>query len=236
MAVQGAAERQQEIRQLFKDYKWFYQVFGGGVLVLIGVLIGSALFSGDPGYGTNLYTELMSIAVTVFVLDFINQRRAEQREIAQLQRQLIREAGGQSNETAKAAVDWLRSKDWLEGEIGLLRGVKLESANLSGANLYSANLSGANLYRANLSDANLYSANLSGAELWYADLSGAKLQAANLKGANLGGVHFDENTELPDGTNWTPETNMERFTDPEHPEFWRSSWEYSPAYRGDSNQ
>ncbi len=34
MAVQEATDRQQEIRQLFKEYKFFYQILGGGVLVL----------------------------------------------------------------------------------------------------------------------------------------------------------------------------------------------------------
>jgi hypothetical protein len=58
------------------------------------------------------------------------------------------------------------------------------------------------------------------------------LSGANLQGADLTGAKFDENTTLPDGTKWTPDTDMTRFTDPEHPEFWRSDIKWSPAYRG----
>jgi hypothetical protein len=36
---------------------------------------------------------------------------------------------------------------------------------------------------------------------------------------------------LPDGTRWTPDTDMERFTDPQHPAFWRSDNRHSPAHR-----
>jgi len=123
-----------------------------------------------------------------------------------------------------------------------LQGAKLSGANLQGANLHSINLKGAQLTDANLqdtwlNDANLQGANLSGANLQNAWLSvcicgepPANLQAANLSGANLSGANLegttltdallDENTILPDGTNWTPDTDIARFTDPMHPEFW----------------
>lgn len=42
---------------------------------------------------------------------------------------------------------------------------------------------------------------------------------ANLQGANLLAAWFDEDTVLPDGTKWVPDTDMERFTDPDHPDF-----------------
>ncbi len=181
MAVQRATERQQEIRKLFKDYKWFYQVFGGGLLVLIGILVGSLLFVGDAGYGTNLYTELISIAVTVAIVDRLSQRRATE----QLQKRLIREAGGRVNDMAVSAVRWLRAEGWL--------------------------LKNTNLIRANL--------------------QGAYLQRANLQRANLKSAKFDEKTTLPDAVwnhetkafegQWMPETDIERFTNPEHPDFWR---------------
>ena len=74
----------------------------------------------------------------------------------------------------------------------------------------------------NLQEADLRGANLQEANLW----------GANLQGADLGGATFDENTMLPDGTKWTPGTDMGRFTDREHPDFWRSDDPASPAYRG----
>ena len=29
---------------------------------------------------------------------------------------------------------------------------------------------------------------------------------------------------LPDGTHWTPETDMSRYTDHSHPDFWQPDW------------
>jgi hypothetical protein len=41
---------------------------------------------------------------------------------------------------------------------------------------------------------------------------------------------FDENTILPDGQNWNPNIDLNRFTDRSHPDFWRSTDTNSPAY------
>jgi hypothetical protein len=133
-----------------------------------------------------------------------------------------------------------------------LRGATLVDANLQGADLANANLQRAFLIGANL-QAILIGANLQGAFLVDADLQGASLVNADLQGALLGGASlqgadllradlrkallwdavFDETTMLPDGTRWTPDTDMARFTDPNHPEFWRSDDPRSPAYRGE---
>ena len=99
--------------------------------------------------------------------------------------------------------------------------------NLQEADLRGANLQEAILWLANLQEANLRVANLQEANLW-----GTNLWGANLQGADLGGATFDENTMLPDGTKWTPGTDMARFTDSGHPDFWRSDDTQSPAYRG----
>jgi hypothetical protein len=107
-----------------------------------------------------------------------------------------------------------------------LQGTDLASANLKEVDLEDANLQGANLLGANLQGAFLRGGNLQGAHLGGANLQGVKLFNANLQGAdlfnaNLQGADFDENTTLPDGTNWTPNTDIARFTDPKHPDFWR---------------
>jgi hypothetical protein len=128
-----------------------------------------------------------------------------------------------------------------------LHGAIFLRANLPEASLYGANLRGAvlmrtNLHRAFLVAANLHWANLQEANLQEANLQGANLQGAILLGANLQGVrlssdffgnaNYDRETTLPDGSKWTPDTDLTRFTNPDHPDFWRSDKEWSPAFRG----
>ena len=122
-----------------------------------------------------------------------------------------------------------------EGSLGGLdlAGVDLSGANLnrkwlSYASLVGADLSGADLERAKLEGTDLEGANLQGANLTRADL-----EEANLLNADLTGAIFTTRTTLPDGSRWTEDTDMARFTDPEHPDFWRSDEEYSPAYAGE---
>ncbi len=43
--------------------------------------------------------------------------------------------------------------------------------------------------------------------------------------------YVDERTTLPDRTKWMCGTDLKRFIDPEHPDFWRSDNPLSPAYR-----
>ena len=110
-----------------------------------------------------------------------------------------------------------------------LQGAKLSAANLQHAGLYYTNLQGANLQGAVLQGAQLWGTVLQGAKLWDANLRDADLQTtvlqgaglsnANLQGANLRGAVLP-GAQLPDGTKWTPETDMARFTDPTHPDFW----------------
>jgi|GEM_PF-983285 len=100
-----------------------------------------------------------------------------------------------------------------------LRGAELESSNLERVNLANANLCEARLKQADLHNASLYDAELEQACLDHADLSGSNLLYANLRGASLRETRFDEATVLPDGTYWTRDTDMSRFTDPQHSDF-----------------
>lgn len=112
---------------------------------------------------------------------------------------------------------------------GKLSKAVLDEASLEHANLWSIDLREAMLHMAVLKNAFLLGADLRGARLVMADLRGANLNAARLEGAVLElkagfitlAAFFDENTLLPDDTHWTPETDMQRFTDSKHPEFWR---------------
>ncbi len=103
-----------------------------------------------------------------------------------------------------------------------LQGTRLPASNLQGANLQNAKLIGSNFSDSNLQGAYLMGANLHGAYLADANLQGAYLMGANLQDATLQGAKFNKSTWLPDNTYWTPDTDMTRFTDPNHPNFWRS--------------
>jgi uncharacterized protein YjbI with pentapeptide repeats len=134
-----------------------------------------------------------------------------------------------------------------------LQGAILGYANLKAANLNHANLQVANLMSANLQEAIMWEANLQNANLMYTDLQGSNLQKAildsanlqeanlceaNLLGAILYGVGFTEKTVLPDAEYlqeddegnriytkyWTPDIDMSRYTDPNHPDFWQPEW------------
>jgi hypothetical protein len=146
-------------------------------------------------------------------------------------------------ERSQEVLDFLRASDWL-GTV--FNGANLSEIDLSGADLNQADFSSANLTNADLShkpdrnatnliatifiDANLSGANLTGAVLASADLHGANLNLTELSKADLSGVSlngavldgtiFDEETILPDGNRWTAHSDMRRFTDPEHPQFW----------------
>jgi hypothetical protein len=98
---------------------------------------------------------------------------------------------------------------------------KLQKAFLVQADLQQACLPKTNLQGVLLAWANLKGAYLEEADLQGAILVGADLQKANLREANLQRTEFNKGTTLPDGTKWTPDTDMARFTDPEHPDFWR---------------
>lgn len=220
-------------------------------------------WSWADGAFQNFSTEMMGAIVTFglfgLVVDARDKRLAE---IKELQKRLIREAGAESNDHAKAAIDWIRAEGWLtvDDDIQLLKGAYLRKAKLQDVKLYRANLNGVNLMdadlqfvyldEANLSSANLRFANLRGAilnnvNLRDADLTGANLEGTDLTGANLQGVQLDrikiDGQTIPplpnrdylgedeDGNSmylsgWTPETDMSRYTDPNHPDFWQPDW------------
>jgi len=112
--------------------------------------------------------------------------------------------------------------------------------------LHNNSFKQANLFNAELKRAELFWANFEMAVLWYADLQGANLRIANLRGADLRSANLtdanlqdadltdadlDEAT-LPDKSKGTSGIDMSRFTNPEHPQFWRSNNPNSPAYWG----
>ena len=93
-----------------------------------------------------------------------------------------------------------------------LSGANLTKANLSKANLSSANLSGAVLHNADFKEAILANADLTGADLAGANLMDANLESATLKDGKLDKAKFRFTTKLPDGSYWSGDTDLTRFT------------------------
>lgn len=144
-------------------------------------------------------------------------------QLNQFRARLIRDADSRIYSIANKAIEDLRSYGWLIGEDGLLKGADLEGANLYGTNLRDANFEGASLRGSTLDMASLFRANLVGADLRWTNTERTTFAYANLVGANLissvlDGADFNYAT-LPDGTQWSPDTDMRKFTNPNHPEF-----------------
>lgn len=210
------ATREEEIRDIHSKYKDFYQIGGGVLLVCIGIWIGSLMF--QDGYATNVYTELMSVVVTILVLDRLNDWRARNREREALQKRLLREASSSGQAVAVTALDWLREEGWLNliqgdkldhpnWECAYVGGLNLSEANFEGANLkgiisytkdgdkdinHPIQLENANLKKANLQEVNLKYANLQKANLEYADLEKANFWSANLQEANFWSANLQD--------------------------------------------
>jgi len=101
-----------------------------------------------------------------------------------------------------------------------LQGARLGLADMQWANLARADLTRAHLLRVKLQGASLRGTRLQDADLTGADLSQADLSGADLRGASLADCTFDGATTLPDGTLWSSDADLKRYTDPDHPDFW----------------
>ncbi len=229
------AIRLQNLRKIWESNQWLL-IIAGWILGLLTIPL-IANMTQVWGFIMDLVPEAVGILFTVFILDRLN----EQRELEQLQNRLVREASGQANEASKLACDWMQFEGWLTGDASLLAGDKIWRANMVGVDLSSANLVKTDFYRSDLTGANLYRIDALNANFAYANMSGCDLVAANLKGANLEGANiegiiWDHHNQspaiLPDGQPWTAETDMKRFTDYRHPDFWRSDDPQSQAYTG----
>jgi hypothetical protein len=255
--------RRKPIRHIWKAIKKRLICIIGVAALLLGVAIltwGSLRAQNTfsmfvDAFYSNAGTELISIAITVLVIDYLNRRRAtnERKE------ELIYQMGSPNNEFAVEAVRILRLKGWFYD--GSLKGASLWMANLRGAILNDTNLQGAYLDRSDLEEANLREANLQGTRMGAANLRGADLKGANLQEAFLGkanlqgadlyeanlqgseGVTCDqlrgaatlEGTTLPDGTKLPGRTPWQKLeNEPESP--WREAFEaWCEEWKGDDD-
>ena len=140
-----------------------------------------------------------------------------------LKMNLIEQLSSKDGKIIRNAMYWLDQHGWITD--GTLRNTKLVGADLYEADLGEADLGGANLseaclYSAYLKDTNLENAILVNSDLHDSFIVSTNLLNANLREANLEGVVFSERTILPDGTHWTKQTDMTRFTNPNHLNFW----------------
>lgn len=182
------AEHLAEQRKLRHHNKHVYQLMGGVTLVAIGLWLGAQLFGGDAGFTTNVYTEGLSILVTVLVLNWFADRRATR----QRKQELFLQLGSQSNDFALEAKRQLEQLGWLNEAIEMgqferanWNRIILHGANLKGINLYRAQLHRALLRKALLDDARLAKTDLTKANLRNAVLISTDLRYTNLKSANL---------------------------------------------------
>ena len=88
-------------------------------------------------------------------------------------------------EVSTKPTTWTGQEDAREKEIPLVKGAKLQGANLRHANLEKGFLIKADLRRANLQEASLSHANLQEARLFHANLQKADLHETNLQEADL---------------------------------------------------
>ena len=56
--------------------RYVYEMAAGILFIVVAVLVGLALFPDDKGFQDNLYTTVLGVLITIFVLD----RRAERHE------------------------------------------------------------------------------------------------------------------------------------------------------------
>lgn len=158
----------------------------------------------EHGISTELIGAFISTLLLGMVVLIFQQYSAIQNQKAQL----ILQLGSPDNSVAIEAVRQLRQQGYGESwiEDGTLKGIVLWDADLRETALEGADLRQASLVRTVLWRVDLRYANLREADLRFADLRRASLVGAT----------------LPDGTKWTPNTDIGRFTNPGHSDFWCS--------------
>lgn len=168
-----------------EKYRWFTPItLIGCVLLLSGVISVVLGYGGDmKGFIANLSVELLSMGITVLVIDTLYRRQGKKQEDEKEKLMFVSRLGSTENSIAKQAARDLREKNWLK-----LPKILLWKANLESAELYEFDLTGANLTYANLKNANLNMATLDRVELVQGEsgsLEGAHLHRASLVEAHI---------------------------------------------------
>ncbi|MBN1935169.1 MAG: pentapeptide repeat-containing protein [Anaerolineae bacterium] len=188
------------------------------VLLVVGLLLSllTAFFANDwRSLGLNLGTEFVGAAITYLLLEWIVGAKANLEEQKQ---ELVHQIHSTQIKIVVDAIEKARRLGWLQN--GLLRdqdfravhwnGVELDGADLHGASFENASLDTAKLQRALLQRVNFRGAHLYRADMRYADLRGADFRGAMWNGIQIEHAQFDPDTILPDGTNYTPGTDLDK--------------------------
>lgn len=182
---------EQSLEKLSEVEKFAFGALVGGILTgIVGYLLvhwdNSSLLQIVEDFYTNISTELVSIFMTLFIIDRLLKKRSNEEE----KRRLILQMGSPDNGFALEAVRQLKAEphNWLFD--GTLRGKSFYKANLIEAELEDADMSETDLSYARLNGAILRKAKLQGSyfgetSLSNADLSSAKLQNSELVMAKL---------------------------------------------------
>jgi hypothetical protein len=176
-------------------------------------------------------TEMLGAAVTILLVELViyqkrdeasrlDQARSRRREHLTQQLKRVLTQSKRQKILERMAQQDLLAESWLYGldlhQVCLdeydLTDADLYEADLNHASLRKTNLTNGTLRRANLSHANASAADLSGVDFVEANLDGTDLLEANLKGADLSQARFSRDTRLPDGSYWSPKTDMDIFT------------------------
>lgn len=156
----------------------------GIIALLLAILFAKSGFDSFRDFLTNMSVELISIALTILIIDYLNEIRDDKN----LRAQLIRELGSSDNGIVERAYRELKARNWTRD----LKNARLQEANFRGLEIWNADLEGANLSGANFENAHLVDVNLENAYLYRANLVKASisgwLKGANLNGANLEGA------------------------------------------------
>lgn len=176
----------------------------GAIFLIIALLCGllgyinqhSKIYIPEPiiaDFYANVSAELASIAVTVLIIDYLNERRATQQE----KERLILQMGSPINSATRESIRILRAKGWLTN--GSLKKADLSWANLQDAYLSRVKMSGANLHRANLKGAHLQKSDLEGVTVTDFQLAEARFLSTAIM---PDGSRYDGRFNLPGDLAW----------------------------------
>ncbi len=119
----------------------------------------------------------------------------------------------------------LRQTDWMNTDFA---DAILWGCNLTRAIIHRCNLQNVSLWGANLTEVELQECNLENAIFVDTDLSRSVFLKVNLENALFENAKFDSGTILPDSGYGQAEAELNRYTDSEHPDFYRPSWATPP--------